>query len=206
MVTIDAFRPADLAALIQFVEAIQEHERTGVPDLKSGSEIGSDYAQMMVRTAAEKNGCIRMARAKTVTVGFGCAWIEEDMDPCLRDDARTYAYISDLFVEGAWRRQGVALGLLEALELEMRAPRVHPDAHLLEGCQSSRISLLQKSRIPAVRDRIDKAAPRLSGLSFQHGLRGSSRDRIDLISPSAPSTRRTMEIGDIHQEGTTNVQ
>jgi hypothetical protein len=58
MVTIDAFQPADLAALIQFVEAIQEHERTDVPDLKSGSEIGSDYAQMMVRTAAEKNGCI----------------------------------------------------------------------------------------------------------------------------------------------------
>jgi ribosomal protein S18 acetylase RimI-like enzyme len=119
MVTIDAFRPSELASLIRFVEAIQEHERIDVPDLKSGSEIGSGYAQTMVRTASERNGCIRMARVGTETVGFGCAWIEEDNDPCLRDDARTYAYISDLFVEGAWRRQRVALRLLEALELEM---------------------------------------------------------------------------------------
>jgi ribosomal protein S18 acetylase RimI-like enzyme len=120
MVTIDAFQPSEFASLIRFVEAIQEHERIDVPDLRSGSEIGSDYAQMLIRTAFEKNGCIRMARVGTETVGFGCAWIEEDDDPCLRDDARTYAYISDLFVEAAWRRQGVALRLLEALELEMR--------------------------------------------------------------------------------------
>jgi hypothetical protein len=108
MVTIDAFQPSDLATVIRFVEAIQGHERTDVPDLKSGSEIGADYAQTIVRTASEKNGCTRMARAKAVTVGFGCAWIEEDDDPRLRDDARTYAYISDLFIEGARRRQGVA--------------------------------------------------------------------------------------------------
>jgi hypothetical protein len=51
MVTIDAFQPSDLATLIRFVEAIQEHERIDVPDLKSGSEIGPDYAQMLIRTA-----------------------------------------------------------------------------------------------------------------------------------------------------------
>jgi hypothetical protein len=64
MVTIGAFQPSDLAILIRFVEAIQEHERTDVPDLQSGSEIDSDYAQKMVRTASEKNGCIRMARVR----------------------------------------------------------------------------------------------------------------------------------------------
>jgi hypothetical protein len=73
MVTIDAFQPFDLATLIRFVEAIQEHERIDVPDLKSGSEIGPGYAHTMVQTASEKNGCIRMARAGTETVGFGCA-------------------------------------------------------------------------------------------------------------------------------------
>jgi|SRR5215467_1043297 len=129
MVTIDAFQPSDLATLIRFVEAIQEHERMDVPDLKPGSEIASGYAQTMIRTASERNGCIRMARTETVAVGFGCAWIEEDADPCLRDDARRYAYLSDLFVEGAWRRQGVALRLLEVLELEMRT----------RGCSRMRI-------------------------------------------------------------------
>jgi ribosomal protein S18 acetylase RimI-like enzyme len=120
MITIDAFQPSDLTTLIRFVEAIQEHERIDVPDLKSGTEIGSDYAQMLIRTASKKNGCIRMARAETVTVGFGCAWIEEDDDPCLSIDAQIYGYVSDLFVEGVWRRRGVALRLLEVLEREMR--------------------------------------------------------------------------------------
>jgi hypothetical protein len=69
VVTIDAFQPSDLATLIRFVEAIQEHERIDAPDLKSGSEIGPGYAQTMVRTASEKNGCIRMTRVGTETAG-----------------------------------------------------------------------------------------------------------------------------------------
>lgn len=129
MVAIDAFQLSDLATLIRFVEAIQEHERIDIPDLKAGSEIGPDYAQSLIRTAAERNGCIRVAKAETEIVGFGCAWVEEDDDPLLRDDARTYAYVSDIFVEGAWRRQGVALQLLNALEMEMR----------LRGCRRIRI-------------------------------------------------------------------
>jgi ribosomal protein S18 acetylase RimI-like enzyme len=129
MVTIDAFEPSDLATLTRFVEAIQEHERVDVPDLKSGSEIAPGYAQTMVRTASERNGCIRMARAETETIGFGCAWIEEDDDVCLRDDVRTYGYVSDIFVEIAWRRRGIALRLLEVLELEMQA----------RGCSRMRI-------------------------------------------------------------------
>jgi ribosomal protein S18 acetylase RimI-like enzyme len=129
MVTIDAFQPSDLATLIRFVEAIQEHERIDVPDLKSGSEIGSDYAQMLIRTASNLDGCIRMARVGTEIVGFGCAWTAEDDDMLLRDDARIYGYVSDLFVEGAWRRRGIGLQLLEALEFEMHA----------RGCSRMRI-------------------------------------------------------------------
>jgi ribosomal protein S18 acetylase RimI-like enzyme len=125
VLTIDIFQPSDLATLIRFVEAIQEHERIEDPDLKSGSEIGSDYAQLLIRTATAQNGCIQMARAETETVGFGCAWVEEDDDPLLRDDARTYGYVSDIFVEGAWRRQGIALQLLDALEMAMRSRGCH---------------------------------------------------------------------------------
>jgi hypothetical protein len=57
MVTIDAFEPSELAALIRFVEAIGEHKRTDVPE--SASEIGSDYAQTIVQTASEQNGLDR---------------------------------------------------------------------------------------------------------------------------------------------------
>jgi ribosomal protein S18 acetylase RimI-like enzyme len=119
MLTISAFEPPDLADVIHFVEEIQEHERTEVPDLKAGHEIGADYANFLVQTVAERNGCIRLARTQTGVVGFACAWIEKDDDPLVRDDARSHAYVSDLFVEHAWRRLGMASRLLEAMETEM---------------------------------------------------------------------------------------
>ena len=129
MIKIDPFHQSDLAIVIQYVEAIQEFERIHVPELKSGREIGSDYASMLIKRAAERNGCILMAKAETVTVGFGCAWVQSDNDMLLRDDARTHAYVSDIFVEDAWRRQGIALQILSALETEMRS----------RGCRRIRI-------------------------------------------------------------------
>jgi ribosomal protein S18 acetylase RimI-like enzyme len=129
MLTIDTFRPPDLPIVTRFVETIQEHERVNVPDLKPATEIGSHYAQTLIRTVAERNGGIRLARTTLSTVGFVCAWPEVDDDPLLRDDVRTYAYVSDIFIENAWRRQGVALRLLDAIESEM----------LSRGCRRIRI-------------------------------------------------------------------
>jgi len=129
MITIDPFHQSDLAIVIQYVEAIQEFERAHVPELKSGCEIGRDYASMLIQRVAERNGCMLMARTETVTVGFGCAWVQSDDDMLLRDDARTHAYVSDIFVEDAWRRRGIALQILAALETEMRS----------RGCRRIRI-------------------------------------------------------------------
>jgi len=108
MIRIEAFQPSDLAAVVGFVEAIQEHEREQVPELKPGLEIGKQYAEMLIRAVAERNGCMIMARADAGAVGFVCAWIERDDDPLIRDDARLHAYVSDIFVDQNWRRQGIA--------------------------------------------------------------------------------------------------
>jgi ribosomal protein S18 acetylase RimI-like enzyme len=129
MFTIDAFRQSDFSAVISFVQQIQEHERIHVADLRAGTEIGLDYATLLLRTVAEQNGCIVMARTGTDTIGFACAWLEEDDDPLLREDARSHAYVSDIFVDAVWRRQGVGLRLLQAVEAEMRS----------RGCRRIRI-------------------------------------------------------------------
>jgi ribosomal protein S18 acetylase RimI-like enzyme len=120
MVRIEAFQPADFAAIVGFVEAIQEHERIHVPDLKSGWEIGTPYAELLLLSVAERNGCMLIARAETRTIGFACAWVEEDEDLLVCDAARAHAYISDIFVDHDWRRRGVASLLLDAVETAMR--------------------------------------------------------------------------------------
>jgi ribosomal protein S18 acetylase RimI-like enzyme len=118
-VRIEPFQQQDTAALVIFVEAIQDYERLSVPELKPGSEIGSSYTDLLMRTVAERSGLILLAKAGEQTIGFACAWIDEDDDPLLRDNARHHAYVSDIFVTDNWRRKGVARALLQAIENKM---------------------------------------------------------------------------------------
>jgi ribosomal protein S18 acetylase RimI-like enzyme len=121
MIAIDSFRDSDLQAIIGFVQAIQEHERVLESDLKPGVEIGAAYAQMLIQTAAGQEGSILVARAAGRAVGFVCAWIEQDPDPLIREECRPHAYVSDIFVETHWRRQGVGRLLMNAVEKDMAA-------------------------------------------------------------------------------------
>ena len=137
MVSIDVFQPPDLAAITRFVEAIQEHERLSAPELRVGSEIGPSYVELLIRRAAEKTGHLLIAREESRAVGFVCAWVEIDDDPLLRDDARAYAYISDIFVDPEWRRRGVAGRLLVAIEDRMHA----------QGCRRMRLCSKAANRL-----------------------------------------------------------
>ena len=129
MIRIEPYQPADLPAVRAFVEAIQEHERARVPELKPGREICTSYAAMLLDQVAGRNGAILMARTGAQTIGFVCAWLAQDADPLLSDAARAHAYVSDLFVLESHRRQGVARLLLTRIEQEMRR----------RGCQRIRI-------------------------------------------------------------------
>src|ERR1043166_441176 len=114
------YAPADLPLILGFVAAIQEHERALVPALRPGSEIAASYANMIVENAAEKDGIILLAKAAGEAVGFICAWVDSDDDPLVAEDARSHAYVSDIYVVPEWRRRGVARLMLEAVEARMR--------------------------------------------------------------------------------------
>lgn len=120
MLRIEPFQRADLPLIATFIAAIQEHERATVPDLKPGGEIADDYVRTMVRRIHEADGAMLMARQESDTLGFVAGWIEVDQDPCLRDEARQYALVSDIYVIETARRQGIAHHLLDAFERAMR--------------------------------------------------------------------------------------
>jgi ribosomal protein S18 acetylase RimI-like enzyme len=129
MVEIVPYRLTDRDTLIAFVEAIQEHERIDVPGLKPGPHIGASYAELLLLRVGERDGCILLAQEEGRAVGFACAWMDEDDDPLLEDGVREHAYISDIYVEEASRRMGIASALLVATEEQMRD----------RGCQRIRI-------------------------------------------------------------------
>jgi len=128
-IKIDPFKPADIIDVTAFVEAIQEHERATVAGLKPGSAIAEAYAHMLVRTAAARGGCVFLAKAGALAVGFVCAWPEEDADPLLEEDVRAHAYISDSYVKEDWRKKGIGARLLAAAESAMQK----------QGCERVRI-------------------------------------------------------------------
>lgn len=129
MVQIVPYQPADRDTLIAFVEAIQEHERIDVPDLKPGPNISASYAELILLQVSVRDGCILLAQEEGRAIGFVCAWIDRDDDPLLEDGVREHAYISDVYVEDARRRMGIASALLTAIEVQMRG----------RGCEHMRI-------------------------------------------------------------------
>jgi hypothetical protein len=60
---IEPFRAQDAAAIVAFVAALQDYEREFVAELKPGADIGQSYADLLLRTAAERGGVTLMARA-----------------------------------------------------------------------------------------------------------------------------------------------
>ena len=131
-----------------------------------------------MRAVAEHNGCMIMARADSGAVGFACAWIAQDDDPLIRDDARTHAYVSDIFVDQSWRRQGIASLLWIGLkprcgrgvarasgsapkrQISLPSPVTAPAAidRMRLFSRNGSITVLARPRAPAHRDRCRQAA------------------------------------------------
>ena len=128
-VRIDPFEPADVRTIATFVEAIQDHERADKRDLKPAADINPGYVETILHNVAERRGAILMARTDAETVGFICAWKQQDDDSLLREEARAGGYISDLFVVERWRGLGIGRLLLEAIEAEIAA----------RGCRRMRV-------------------------------------------------------------------
>lgn len=115
------YRDADLPILIGFAAAIQDHERASDDRLHPGHVIARAYTIWMTAEAKGRGGTILIARDGTTAVGFVCAWPAIDEDQLVRPKARAHGYVSDLYVEPAYRRQGLATTLLAAAEESMAA-------------------------------------------------------------------------------------
>jgi len=51
-IRIEPYRPQHFAAVVAFVEALQDYERADIPELKPGTEIGQSYTDLLLRTVA----------------------------------------------------------------------------------------------------------------------------------------------------------
>lgn len=124
-----SFRPyggdADFPSLVAFVAMQYEHEREFQKlARKHGGVVAPSYAADLLKAVADRKGCLVLAEAGGVPVGFVAAYCMQDPDPILEESARNYAYVRDLFVLPNWRRMKIALRLLGEAEKHFRTTGV----------------------------------------------------------------------------------
>ena len=111
------YRPTDRAALLDFVAALQDFERTLHDSRRPGSDMAAPYLAHLEEKVTTCSGRILVAELDERPTGFVCCWVEsEDNDLALSDDAKCYGYISDVYVVAAYRGCGLGERLLTAAE------------------------------------------------------------------------------------------
>lgn len=124
--TIRTGEDADWTALGQAVANIQdfEHEIVGYP-LRPGRDIWKDYLSDLRHRLTADKGVFLVAEANREIVGVLAGYAHKAGDCLVASEFDRSAYISDLFVQSEWRRQGIGTALMREFERTMLAKGLH---------------------------------------------------------------------------------
>jgi len=118
-----AVRPYDAARDAEaFRACVVEHQdfhRALEPSWPEGKAILDDYVRYLETQCASHDGRVMVADADGQIVGFVCVVAATRGDS--PDDPATYAWVHDIFVRPAHRRQGVATALMAQAESFVRS-------------------------------------------------------------------------------------
>lgn len=116
----------DWPALGRAVAKIQdfEHEIIGYP-LRPGRDVWEDYLSDLRHRLSADEGVFLIAEAKGEIIGVLAGYADQAGDRLVASEFDRSAYISDLFVQSKWRRQGIGAALLREFEGTMRAKGLH---------------------------------------------------------------------------------
>ena len=137
--TVRVGKDADWAALAQAIAEIQdfEYDIVGHP-LMPGRDARERYLSDLRRRLSDDDGFFLVAEANGRIVGLLVGYVHEAGDRLVASEFDRSAYISDLYVQGERRRQGIATALVREFERTMLAclSGCHPyPLHL--GCSQS---------------------------------------------------------------------
>jgi len=121
MIEIRPYRADDSGPLIDLVRELQGFEARLYERMKPAADIGAWYLDLLERQCREEAGTILIACEGENRVGYATIFTNVVEDGSGDELPYVYAYVGDLVVTGAARRQGIARKLLEACESYARA-------------------------------------------------------------------------------------
>lgn len=118
------YQLADQEQVERCIIELQDFERALEDDRVEGASVARRYLLELLDTCQKQSGQLFVAEREGQIAGFVCVWLEREPESYLTSLAN-YAYISDLVVLPAYRRQGLGSALLaqaEAFAKEQGAP------------------------------------------------------------------------------------
>ena len=112
---IRAYEPANQEQVERCIVELQDFERSLESDRAEGATIARRYLLELLDTCQKQSGQLFVAEVRGQVAGFACVWLEREPESYLTSLA-PYAYISDLVVLPAYRRQGLGRALLSQAE------------------------------------------------------------------------------------------
>ena len=114
-ITIRQCTPGDADAVTHCISVLQDVEHDLESDRLPGAGVASAYFAHILQSCDRQSGRIFVADLHDTVVGFVCIWLEHDQETLI-STLVDYAYISDLVVLPAYRRQGIGTALLRRAE------------------------------------------------------------------------------------------
>lgn len=116
----DADLSRDTPLLQQFIVGSNTHEAQFESDRRLDANAGVEYLLQLVDSAAKKQGRIFVAEEAGAPIGWVVCYVEQH-EPFVKEEERPYGYVSELFVDEAFRGRHVGRALLDACEDHFRA-------------------------------------------------------------------------------------